>query len=60
MADHSLGAAVYALRAVEAAGGDVAAEQAWQVERLPDEIRDLVLSALDSGRFRRFSPNKPN
>jgi hypothetical protein len=58
MADHSLGAAVYALRAVEAAGGEVAIEQACQIERLPDEVRDLVLSALESGRFRRLSPSK--
>jgi hypothetical protein len=49
---------VYALRAVQAAGGDVAIEQAWQIERLPDKVRDLVLSALESGRFRRLGLSK--
>src|SRR5689334_19154798 len=38
MADHSLGAAVYALKAVEAAGASADAERAWQVGRLPDGV----------------------
>jgi len=45
MADHSLGAAWYALKAVEAAGASVEAERTWQNGQLPSEIRDLVLSA---------------
>lgn len=45
MADHSLGAAWYALKAVEAAGASAEAERAWQNGQLPSEIRDLVLSA---------------
>jgi hypothetical protein len=45
-ADHSLGAVIYGLKAVAEAGGDVEAERAWQLELLPDEIRELVVSAL--------------
>lgn len=50
MADHELGAAAYAIRAVRAASPaaerDAAgmAECAWQRGRLPDAIRDLVMS----------------
>ena len=45
MADHSLGAALYALKAVENAGGSTDAERKWQNERLPMEIRELVFGA---------------
>jgi hypothetical protein len=48
MADHSLGASLYALKAVEAAGASADVERAWQVEQLPDEVRELVVSAMDS------------
>ena len=50
MADHELGAAAYAIRAVRAASApatrDAAgrAECAWQREQLPEVIRALVLS----------------
>lgn len=50
MADHELGAAVYAIRAVRAAAPDAerdaagARECRWQHKQLPDEIRELVLS----------------
>lgn len=46
MADHSLGASTYALKAVSATGASAEAERAWQVEQLPDELRELVLSGL--------------
>jgi hypothetical protein len=45
MADHSLKAALYALKAVESVGGSVEAERKWQDEHLPSEILELVLSA---------------
>jgi hypothetical protein len=45
MADHSLGAAWYALKAVKNAGGSVEEEREWQDAQLPGEISDLVLSA---------------
>jgi hypothetical protein len=46
MADHSLGAALYALKAVKHAGKSVDAEKTWQIEHLPSEIADLVLTAM--------------
>jgi hypothetical protein len=45
MADHSLGAAWYAIKAVNHAGKSADAERTWQDKQLPLEIRDLVLSA---------------
>lgn len=55
VAAHELGAAAYAIRAVMAASSedqkDLAGEQEcqWQRERLPDEIRELV---MDDQRLR--------
>jgi hypothetical protein len=55
VAAHELGAAAYAIKAVRAAAGDDAAEDAgrrecrWQRDRLPPEIRELV---LDDQRIR--------
>lgn len=45
-ADHCLGLPVYGLKAVQAAGGDVEAERDWQIEQLPAEVRELVVSAI--------------
>ena len=45
MADHSLGAAWYALKAVKNAGKSPDAERRWQDEQLSSEIKDLVLTA---------------
>ena len=44
MADHSLGAAVYALKAVKNASKSIDAERKWQNEQLPLEIMELVLT----------------
>jgi hypothetical protein len=46
MADHSAGAALYALKAVKNAGISTDAERTWQYEHLPPEIRELVLTAM--------------
>jgi hypothetical protein len=49
MADHALGAAYYALLAMEANGatsGQLDAERVWQVDALPGPIADLVLSDM--------------
>jgi hypothetical protein len=51
MADHSLGSAWYALKAVKHAGISVDAERRWQDEHLPPEIMDLVLSARKSRKI---------
>ena len=45
MADHSLGAAIYALKAVKNAGKSIDAERKWQNEQLPSEIRELILTS---------------
>ena len=48
MGDHAKGPALYAVKAVQAAGkaddaGAVDRERAWQRKRLPEEIRALIL-----------------
>jgi hypothetical protein len=45
MADHSLGAALYALKAIKNAGKSTVAETTWQNAQLPLEIKELVLTA---------------
>ena len=52
MADHSLGAAWYALKAVKMAGGSPGDERKWQYGQLPPAIRELVITAMDTGRFK--------
>ena len=51
MADHALGAAWYALKAVNHAGKSADAEREWQDEQLPPEIKDLVLTARHSRKI---------
>jgi hypothetical protein len=51
MADHSLGAALYALKAVKNAGKSIDAERKWQDEQLPPEIKELVLTARQSRKI---------
>jgi hypothetical protein len=49
MADHSLGAALYALKAVKHAGKPIDAEREWQnnqLQQLPSEIVELVLTTM--------------
>ena len=53
MAEHSLGAALYAVKAVAAAGASAEVERVWEIEQLSEEIRELVVSALDGPRFNR-------
>ena len=43
MADHALGAALYALKAIQQSGNSIDEERKWQNEQLPIEIRDLIL-----------------
>jgi hypothetical protein len=47
MADHSLGPAYYALKAVKSAGLSVEQERKWQDEQLPAEIKELYLTARE-------------
>lgn len=47
MADHSLGPALYAVKAVEAIGASAEAERSWQIDRLPEALREWVILALE-------------
>jgi hypothetical protein len=55
MADHALGPVYYGAKAVKAASSDAEAndqsrlEHEWQRTRLPEEIRELVSSAIEDG-----------
>ena len=51
MADHSLGAALYALKAVKNIGKSVDAELKWQNNQLPLDIKELVLTARKAKKF---------
>jgi hypothetical protein len=44
MADHALGAAEYALKALVSKGKSIEEERKWQDNELPQEIKELVLS----------------
>jgi hypothetical protein len=43
---HAYGAAYYALKAVAAAGGDAAGEREWQAWRLPEGLREEIMSRI--------------
>ena len=47
MADHSLGAKWYALKAVKNAGMSIEEERKWQDVKLPSEIKKLVQTARE-------------
>lgn len=51
MADHSLGAAFYALKAVKNAGKSINTERKWQDKQLPSEIKELILTARQRRRI---------
>jgi hypothetical protein len=53
MADHSLGAALNALKAVKHAAQSPDAERRWQDEQLPPEIKDFILTARKSRKKKR-------
>ena len=49
MADHALGGALYALKAVKLAGKSVSEEREWQnkqLQRLPSNLVELVKSTI--------------
>ena len=51
MADHSLGAAWYALKAISKSGRNVDKEREWQDRQLSPEIRELVQSAREKRKI---------
>jgi hypothetical protein len=54
MADHSLGPAYYALKAVKHAGKSIDAERSWQDSHIPLDVKDLVLSARKNKKFSKI------
>jgi len=54
MADHALGPVLYGLKAVKAAGFSVQAEKEWQMEHLPKDIEELVITALEADKFKHI------
>jgi hypothetical protein len=47
MADHSTGAALYALKAIHLAGKSPEAEREWQNNQIPPETKELIESMLN-------------
>lgn len=52
MADHSLGGAYYALKAIKNENRSVQKEMEWQQKQLPIEIRELVILAWEKRGFK--------
>ena len=52
MADHSIGAAEYALKAVKMAGKSIEEEREWQDRALTPGITELVLTAREKKKLR--------
>lgn len=52
MADHSLGAALYALKAIKSEKASIELEMEWQHERLPKEIKALVITAWERRKIK--------
>ena len=46
MADHSLGSALYALKATKIAGNSIDQERKWQNDQLPLQVRELIVSSM--------------
>jgi hypothetical protein len=51
MADHSLGTVYYGLKAVKITGGSVESEINWQINHIPDDIKELVLEGLKNKKI---------
>jgi hypothetical protein len=45
-ADHSMGVVIYGLKAIKISGGSIDFEIDWQIKKIPDEIKKLVLMGL--------------
>jgi hypothetical protein len=46
MADHSMGPVYYGSKAIKINGGIIETEINWQIEQIPNEIKELVLEGL--------------
>ncbi len=47
MSDHSLGGALYSLKAIKCAGCSVGEERKWQNQHVPADLKELVLATLE-------------
>ena len=52
MADHSIGAAEYALKAVKLSGQSIEKEREWQDKELTPDISELILTARQKKKLR--------
>jgi hypothetical protein len=52
MADHSIGAAEYALKAVKLSGKSIEDERKWQDDQLTPDISELIISARKNKKLR--------
>jgi len=46
MADHSMGPVYYGIKAIKINGGSIDSELEWQIEQLPNNIKELVINGL--------------
>ena len=46
MADHSMGPVYYGLKAKKIIGGTTDSELKWQIDQIPEEIKELVINGL--------------
>lgn len=53
MADHSIGAAEYALKAVKISAKSIEEERKWQDEKLTSDISELILTARQKRKIKK-------
>jgi len=46
MADHSMGPVYYGLKAIKFVKGSIDSELKWQIDQIPEEIKELVINGL--------------
>ena len=46
MAEHSMGSVYYGLKAIKITGGSINSELKWQIEQIPEELKELVINRL--------------
>ena len=46
MVDHSMGPIYYWLKAIKFVGGTIDSELKWQIDQIPEEIKELVINGL--------------
>ena len=52
MADHSIGAAEYALKAIKLSGKSIEKERKWQDEQLTSDVSELIITARKKKKLR--------